>query len=554
MSIEIIPLGAGKEVGRSCVLVKMAGKTIMFDCGVHMGYDDERRYPYFSYIADTNDFTPHIDAVLITHFHLDHCGALPYFTEMKGYNGPVIMSAPARAIIPLMLDDFRKVCVEHKGETNFYTSEMVKECCSKVRTIELHQTLTIGDINIRAYYAGHVLGAVMFYVECKGHSVVYTGDYNVVGDRHLRSAWIERLDPNVIISESTYATKFRELKMRREKVFLKKVMQTIDRGGKVLIPVFALGRAQELCILLDTYWQRAQLDCALHFAGTLTEKANQLYKTFINWCNENVQRVFLSRNMFDFQHITQFDRGTIKSKDPMVLIATPGMLHGGLSLSVFKEWCEDSKNTIIIPGYCVPGTVGHSLLKGADVVHIDGKEYDVRCEIQTISFSAHSDHRGILQVLRWVHPDNVVLVHGEEERMRGLCQEVQSSLGVPCYYPGNLEKLVIKFDVLTKLNIDYKILGSFKEEFHRDEINELFGGKRGGVVTGCLFKDWIEESVFLFSCEVKGGIEDVMRKVPENVLSMIKMDDSVEGKVMVSWEAEQDEEVGKYFDSNALGE
>ena len=552
MSIEIIPLGAGKEVGRSCVLVKMAGKTIMFDCGVHMGYDDDRRYPYFSYLGDQKDYTSSIDVVLITHFHLDHCGALPYLTEVKGYSGPVLMSAPARAIIPLMLEDFRKVCVEHKGETNFYTQAMIKESCNKVRTIELHQTLTIGDINIRAYYAGHVLGAVMFYVECRGHSVVYTGDYNVVGDRHLRSAWIERLDPHVIISESTYATKFRELKMRREKVFLKKVIQTIDRGGKVLIPVFALGRAQELCILLDTYWQRAQLDCALHFAGTLTEKANQLYKTFINWCNENVQRVFLSRNMFDFQHITQFDRGTIKSKDPMVLIATPGMLHGGLSLAVFKEWCEDSKNTIIIPGYCVPGTVGHTLLKGADVVHIDGKEYDVRCEIQTISFSAHSDHRGILQVLRWVHPDNVVLVHGEEERMRGLMQEVQNSLGLPCYNPGNLETLVIKCEVMTKLNIDYKLLGSFKEEFHRHEVSQLFDSQARTEVRGVIYQDWIEESVLLYNFEFSGTEQQLKDKVPEEVLEMVKVEENKTGGLMITWDSERDEAVSRYFDVSLL--
>jgi integrator complex subunit 11 len=552
MSIEIIPLGAGKEVGRSCVLVKMAGKTIMFDCGVHMGYDDDRRYPYFSYLGDQKDYTTSIDVVLITHFHLDHCGALPYLTEVKGYSGPVLMSAPARAIIPLMLEDFRKVCVEHKGETNFYTQAMIKESCNKVRTIELHQTLTIGDINIRAYYAGHVLGAVMFYVECRGHSVVYTGDYNVVGDRHLRSAWIERLDPHVIISESTYATKFRELKMRREKVFLKKVIQTIDRGGKVLIPVFALGRAQELCILLDTYWQRAQLDCALHFAGTLTEKANQLYKTFINWCNENVQRVFLSRNMFDFQHITQFDRGTIKSKDPMVLIATPGMLHGGLSLAVFKEWCEDSKNTIIIPGYCVPGTVGHTLLKGADVVHIDGKEYDVRCEIQTISFSAHSDHRGILQVLRWVHPDNVVLVHGEEERMRGLMQEVQNTLGIPCYNPGNLETLVIKCEVMTKLNIDYKLLGSFKEEFHRNEVSQLFDSNSRTEVRGVIYQDWIEESVLLYNFEFNGSEQQLKDKVPEDVLEMVKVEENKNGGLMITWDSEHDDAVSRYFDVSLL--
>lgn len=282
MSIEIIPLGAGREVGRSCVIVRMAGKSIMFDCGMHMGYEDHRRFPDFGHIAQTDDYTPHFDCVLITHFHLDHCGALPYFTEMKGYNGPIIMSGPTRAIAPLMLEDFRKVCVEYKGESNFFTSEMIKECCSKITTIEVHQTISIGDINITAYYAGHVLGAVMFHVECRGYSVVYTGDYNMAGDRHLRGAWIEKLDPHVVITESTYATKYRELKMRREKMFLKKVVQTIERGGKVLIPVFALGRAQELCILLDTYWHRTHIEVPVHFAGALTEKANLFYKTYIN--------------------------------------------------------------------------------------------------------------------------------------------------------------------------------------------------------------------------------------------------------------------------------
>ena len=99
------------------------------------------------------------------------------------------------------------------------------------------------DIRVTAYYAGHVLGAVMFYVEVNGYSVVYTGDYNMASDRHLGAAWIERLNPHVVITESTYATKFRELRMKREKEFLQKVIETVDKGGKVLVPVFALGRA-----------------------------------------------------------------------------------------------------------------------------------------------------------------------------------------------------------------------------------------------------------------------------------------------------------------------
>jgi len=546
MSIEVIPLGAGQEVGRSCVIVKMAGRTLMFDCGMHMGYDDQRRFPDFSYIADDSDYTSHVDCVFITHFHLDHCGALPYFTEMKGYRGPILASGPTLAILPLMLEDFRKVCVENKGEQNFFTSEMIKECCGKVTTVELHQTLTVcEDIKVTAYYAGHVLGAVMFYVECRGHSVVYTGDYNVCADRHLRGAWIERLDPNLIISESTYATKYRELKMKREKMFLKKVIQTIDQGGKVLIPVFALGRAQELCILLDTYWERARLDVPIYFAGALTGKANQFYKTFINWCNENVQRSFLKRNMFDFRHIIPYTRGVEKNRESMVLLATPGMLHGGLSLGVFKEWCEDNKNTCIIPGYCVPGTIGHTLLKSKkEVVNIDGKDYNVRCEVTSMSFSAHTDNRGIMQVLKWVNPENVVLVHGEYKRMVGLSQEVQEKLGVPCYTPSNHQNLVLTCSVPSNMQVDYEYLTELRKEHHRNFAKGLFGEATEEQAQCNLTQDWILEPQrdIFFSCEVECTLEHLKANIPEKVYQVLQVE-SLENKLLLTWPFEEDESV-----------
>lgn len=553
MSIEIMPLGAGREVGRSCIIVRMSGKTIMFDCGVHMGYDDNRRYPDFSLLGQVSDYTPIVDCVLITHFHLDHCGALPHFTEMKGYHGPILMSAPTRAILPLMLEDFRKVAVEHKGDSSFVNLDMIKECVGKVTTIDLHQTLTVaGNIKVTAYYAGHVLGAVMFHVECEGLSVVYTGDYNMVGDRHLKAAWIDRLKPHVVISESTYGTKFRELKMKREKLFLKKVNETIERGGKVLVPVFALGRAQELCILLDTYWERTGIEVPVHFAGTLTEKANHFYKTFIQWCNENVQRVLLRRNMFDFQHITQFDRKMIKSKEPMVLFSTPGMLHGGLSLSVFKEWCGDAKNTIVIPGYCVPGTVGHAILTKREVtVHIEGKEYPVRCEVMGMSFSAHTDHRGILQLINWLQPENVVLVHGEQERMMGLKAEIEGNLQLPCYCPANHENISIPCPVLRPVSMDYEVLQDVKSRCHELFADQLFENTaENGDVAGCLNEsmEFETSSEIFMSCEVNSTLEEIKARLEEigNIADKLEMKQKA-GKVKLKWPLANDREVNEFL-------
>ena len=122
------------------------------------------------------------------------------------------------------------------------------------------------ELSIKAYYAGHVLGAAMFKISVGAESVLYTGDYNMTPDRHLGAAWADRCEPTVLISESTYATTIRDSKRCRERDFLKKIHSTVANGGKVLIPVFALGRAQELCILLESYWDRMKLqDMALNF-------------------------------------------------------------------------------------------------------------------------------------------------------------------------------------------------------------------------------------------------------------------------------------------------
>lgn len=164
--IKITPLGAGQDVGRSCILLSMGGKNIMLDCGMHMGYNDERRFPDFSYIVPEGPITSHIDCVIISHFHLDHCGALPYMSEMVGYTGPIYMTHPTKAIAHILLEDMRKVAVERKGESNFFTNQMIKDCMKKVTAVTLHQSVMVdSELEIKAYYAGHVLGAAMFHIK-----------------------------------------------------------------------------------------------------------------------------------------------------------------------------------------------------------------------------------------------------------------------------------------------------------------------------------------------------------------------------------------------------
>lgn len=222
------------------------------------------------------------------------------------------------------------------------------------------------------------------------------------------------------------------------------VHECIDRGGKVLIPVFALGRAQELCILLETYWERMNLKVPVYFALGLTEKANNYYKMFITWTNQKIKKTFVQRNMFDFKHIKPFDKAYIDNPGAMVVFATPGMLHAGLSLQIFKKWAPNENNMVIMPGFCVQGTVGHKVLNGSRRIEFENRQIvEVKMAVEYMSFSAHADAKGIMQLIQYCEPKNVMLVHGEFAKMEYLKEKIKQEFGVSCYNPANGETCII---------------------------------------------------------------------------------------------------------------
>jgi integrator complex subunit 11 len=488
MDIKIFPLGAGQEVGRSCLIITINGYKIMLDCGVHMGYNDERKFPEFQRLlkkfkkslnneekdasnnSNTNDrynstnnntnnvsnnntykfvdpknakdYTNIVDLLVISHFHLDHCGALPFFTELLGYKGPILCSQPTKAILPVTLEDFRKVMSEYKGQISILRPEQIKNCVAKIQTIEINETRVFNkDIKVTCFYAGHVLGACMFLIDVNGNRVTYTGDCNTIIDRHLSGAYMPKIYPDVLMTETTYGDKVRETKRIREREFLKKIEETLSKGGKVLIPIFALGRAQELCILIDTYWKRTNNKAPIYFIGPMAQKVNFYYKLFQNWMNPAVKNAFTQRNVFDFKFVQQSDKSLMGVEVPMVIFATPGMLHGGFSLNMFKKIAPEAKNCVIIPGYCSPGTVGNRILNGEKKIEIDGENIDVRCEVYYMSFSAHADQKGLLQLINNISPKNLMLIHGDFEAMKKFKETCQSQIPAKIIMPENKENV-----------------------------------------------------------------------------------------------------------------
>ncbi|KAL6121931.1 Cleavage and polyadenylation specificity factor subunit [Nucleospora cyclopteri] len=455
--MNVIPLGAGQDVGKSCILVSIYDKTIMLDCGMHMGYSDKRKFPDFSFLSKTKNFNALIDFIIISHFHVDHCGALPYFTEVCGYNGPIYMTYPTKAALPMILEDCRKI-LEMKGKTEkFFTSEQINSCMSKIIPVNINETVEIAkNLFIKPYYAGHVIGAAMFYIRYKDKSMIYTGDFSTIADKHLRAATIDTLRPDLLITESTYGGILRDCRRNKERKFLQAIQDTIDRKGKVLIPIFALGRAQEICLLIENYCERIDLNVPIYLSMGLADKVNEVYKRFANYTNQTMQEKLAKKNAFEFDMIKPFNRQALISSDPCIIFASPAMLHSGNSLSIFKSICSDKKNSVILPGFCTRGTVGEKILNGIKRLEINNEIVDINLEVYNIAFSAHADTAGIMNIIDQCKPKNVMLVHGDKQRMVSLKGLIQKEFNLPVFFPQNGIMIEIPSDKHVEIKLPMK--------------------------------------------------------------------------------------------------
>jgi cleavage and polyadenylation specificity factor subunit 3 len=476
--LEVIPLGSGSEVGRSCVLLKFAGKTIMFDCGIHPAYSGLGSLPYFDEID-----TSKIDILLITHFHLDHCGALPYFLEKTQFEGECFMTHPTKAIYKLILADYVKVSHAHTEEALYEERDLIKSL-EKIRLIDYHQEITCKNVKFWAYNAGHVLGAAMFLVEIEGIRVLYTGDFSREIDRHLKPAEIPNFDVHVLIIESTYGVHKHEPRFDRENDFTKYVSEIVRRGGRCLLPVFAVGRAQELLLMLDEYWELnpelQKID--IYYASSLASNCIDIFKTYINMTGDYVRKKFYNEgiNPFKFKHITcvkTFDE--FDENKPAVVFASPGMLQSGLSRNLFEKWCLDSRNGIVITGYCVEGTLARYLLgEPSEVKLSDGRVVPLKMTVKNVTFSAHSDYAHTSEFIEKLQPRNIILVHGDGKEMERLRNELErtkienekvSSFRPKIFNPKNCQKIEFFF----KIQKNSYIVGNLADNILKNLYNPL---------------------------------------------------------------------------------
>ncbi|XP_046860569.1 cleavage and polyadenylation specificity factor subunit 3-like [Xenia sp. Carnegie-2017] len=446
--LRITPLGAGQEVGRSCHILEFKGKKVMLDFGIHPGYNGLDSLPFVDEI-DAEE----IDLLLISHFHLDHCGGLPWFLEKTTFNGRVFMTHPTKAIYRWLLSDFVKVS-NMTADQMLFTEKDLEKSMDKIETVHFHEEKEVNGVKFWCYHAGHVLGAAMFMIEIAGVKILYTGDFSREEDRHLMAAEIPNVTPDILITESTYGTHVHEPRGDRETRFTNTVHDIVNRGGRCLIPVFALGRAQELLLILDEYWQNhPELhDIPIYYASSLAKKCMSVYQTYIEAMNERIRKQISISNPFVFKHISnlknmeQFD-----DIGPSVVMASPGMMQSGLSRELFELWCTDRRNGVVIAGYCVEGTLAKSLMtEPEEVPTMAGQKLPRKCSVDYISFSAHTDYEQTSEFIRILEPPHIVLVHGEHNEMGRLKAAIireyeDKGTHVDVYNPANCQSVELYF-------------------------------------------------------------------------------------------------------------
>lgn len=398
------------------------------------------------------------------------------------------MTHPTKAIYRWLLSDFVKVSSAPESQQGLYTDADLSTSFARIETIDYHSTMEVNGIKFTAYHAGHVLGAAMYFIEIAGVKVMFTGDYSREEDRHLNQAEVPTQRPDILITESTYGTGIHLPRPEKESRLTTLIHSTINKGGRCLLPVFALGRAQEILLILDEYWEsHPELEgIKIYYASSLARKCMAVFQTYINMMNESIRKKFRDSrtNPFHFKHIKSIKNlERFDDLGPCVMVASPGMLQNGVSRDLLERWAPDPKNALILTGYSVEGTMAKQILnEPTEIPSFKAPDTKIprRLTVEELSFAAHVDFKENSEFIDLVDAPCIILVHGEQNNMgrlrSALMSKYQDRKGttreVKIYNPKNCVELDLPFKSVKVA----KVVGKAAEQIP----------KEGQIVSGVL--------------------------------------------------------------------
>ncbi len=433
--IEFSFLGGAGEIGASCCHLRVGETSLLIDAGIR--FKGESKLPDLAPLSGL-----HLDAVLVTHAHTDHTGALPVIAE--AFPGvPIYATPPTIDLIRILTRDALKIMNsgENEGDVPLYSEKQVEKMQEVLVPQPANQRLEIGEVVVNFLPASHILGAAMIHLETPSGNVLFTGDYSVTSQRTVPALTRPGLPVDMVITESTYGNRLHEDRKPAEERLLAQLRTVLEREGKVLIPAFAIGRAQEVLLILKDALRHGRLPLVPVYVDGMVRSVCEVYSRYENWvCRPLAKAIRNDDHPFyinGIQRVRGFkEREKILAGAPCVIVASSGMLTGGASAFYAAQMAGNENNAILLTGYQDEESPGKALLKLANLpektgktptdpapsrnLKVSGKTVAVRCTFATYGLSAHADRLQMVALLEGLRPRTVVLVHGDPEAKSAL--------------------------------------------------------------------------------------------------------------------------------------
>lgn len=450
-------LGGARQVGRSCLFLQTPESRIIIDCGVDVS-DDKNAYPYLE--APEFDIKE-LDAVIISHAHLDHSGLVPYLFKF-GYEGPVYCTEPTRDIMALLLMDFIKIA-RLDGKDPIFSIDDVRKMVKHTITLDYDEVSDITpDVRITLYDAGHMLGSSMVHLHIGNglHNLLYTGDLKYSKTNLLSNAVTRFPRLETLIIESTYGGEKDFLPPKREQEdFLKLVIKEIQsRKGKMLIPVLGSGRAQEIMLLIERMVREGEVPPIDVYLDGILLDITAIHTAYPEFMNSVVKKrifhkdtnPFLSK-IFKTVGSSKERQKVIESTKPCIVLATSGMLVGGASVEYLKQFADDPKNALVFSSYLPPGTLGYKIHEGEKNIVLGHSAQktdilEVKMQVHKLTVTGHSGRRELMNFIRNCNPkpNKVIFMHGEAKKSLNLASSIYRKMRMETVVPRNLDVLRLK--------------------------------------------------------------------------------------------------------------
>jgi len=452
--IRVTFLGAGRQVGRSCLLLQTPESRVLLDCGIDVAADNPNdSYPMLE--APEFDINK-LDAIIVTHPHTDHAAFVPYLYKM-GYQGPVYFTEPGLDIAALMSLDYISVSQKENRKVIFGSTD-IKEMVKHSIALEYDEVTDITpDIRVTFYDAGHTLGSAMVHINIGNglHNIVYTGDMNYETSNLLSSAVTRFPRLETLIMEATYGSSNENYPSRgeAEEMLVKTIKATIERGGKVLMPVLGTGRAQEIMVIIDKMLRSGMLDQIPVYVQGIVWDITAIHTAYPDFFNANIRKMVFHKDENPFLNKvfkrvgSRQEMQEVLEGGPCVILATSGMLVGGASMEYFKELADNPKNSMVFSSYLGRGSMGRKIMDGEREFNIDGKQISVKMEVAAIrGFTGHSTRERLVSFVRHLmpRPKRIILLHGDNSNCLDLASTLHKMFRIETNAPKNLEAIRIR--------------------------------------------------------------------------------------------------------------